>query len=205
TGQLEVVRGHHPTAEWPGAATPAGAKRHVLPALSFIPHPRRELLIGGQRFFFGSVSALVRCAACGSDDNGFGFVGAGTPPAGTVWREAEQPWIATCDQRSSAPRRRFVSAPSSCPVNQFPPMRRWLASSSRSQSENHGDRHGEQHGSDSRAACRTRGAALRSSPESISATTARSASVPKGSCIATRCRSRDSLRLTTGWPSLPPP
>ena len=89
TGQLEVVRGHHPTAEWPGAATPAGAKRHVLPALSFIPHPRRELLIGGQRFFFGSVSALVRCAACGSDDNGFGFVGAGTPPAGTDPGEAD--------------------------------------------------------------------------------------------------------------------
>ena len=89
TGQLEVVRGHHPTAEWPGAATPAGAKRHVLPALSFIPHPRRELMIGGQRFFFGTVSASVRCAACGSDDNGFGFVGAGTPPAGAAPGDAD--------------------------------------------------------------------------------------------------------------------
>ena len=74
-GQLEVVRGYHPTAEWPGADTPLGAKRHVLPALSFIPHPRRELTIDGQRFFYGTVSASVRCSGCGSDDNGFGFVG----------------------------------------------------------------------------------------------------------------------------------
>jgi hypothetical protein len=74
SGELEVVRGHHPTPEWPGTPPPRSAQRHVLPALSFIPHPRRELSIGGQRWFYGTVSNSVRCAGCGRDDNGFGFV-----------------------------------------------------------------------------------------------------------------------------------
>lgn len=75
TGQLEVVRGFYPTSDWPAAtATPPNVKRHILPALSFIPHPRRELFIGGQRFFYTSVPNAVQCPACGSNDNGFGFV-----------------------------------------------------------------------------------------------------------------------------------
>ncbi|HEY6379115.1 MAG TPA: hypothetical protein VI316_08035 [Candidatus Dormibacteraeota bacterium] len=79
--ELEVVRGHHPTPAWPGVAPPPDAKRHILPALSFIPHPRRELRIGGQRFFFGSVPNAVRCADCGGDHHGFGFVTSDDPTA----------------------------------------------------------------------------------------------------------------------------
>jgi len=77
--QLEVVRGYQPTSARPGTATPPGTKRHILPALSFIPHPRRELLIGGQRFFFGSVPRAARCAGCGADHHGFGFVSLDEP------------------------------------------------------------------------------------------------------------------------------
>jgi hypothetical protein len=82
SGQLEVVRGLHPTTEWPGASAPPDAKRHVIPALSFNPHPRRELLIDGRRFFYGTVSNAVSCADCGSNDNGFGFVNTEAPVAG---------------------------------------------------------------------------------------------------------------------------
>lgn len=83
SGQLEVVRGHHPTAEWPGFAAPRDAKRHVIPASSFIPHPRRELIIDDQRFFFSTVANPVRCAACHRRDLGFGFVGSQVPVEGT--------------------------------------------------------------------------------------------------------------------------
>jgi hypothetical protein len=84
-GQLEVVRGYHPSPEWPaGAATPSSARRHVIPASSFIPHPRRELIIGDQRFFYSTVTNAVRCADCGSDDIGFGFVGSDVPVAGAI-------------------------------------------------------------------------------------------------------------------------
>jgi hypothetical protein len=78
--QLEVVRGYHPTADWPSSSSaPPDVKRHTIPALSFIPHPRRELLLGGQRFFFGSVSSSLRCADCGGDHHGFGFVSSDDP------------------------------------------------------------------------------------------------------------------------------
>lgn len=79
TGQLEAVRGYHPTIEWPGAATPREAKCHLIPASSFIPHPRRELIISDQRFFYSTVSNSVRCAACGNDDLGFAFVSSEIP------------------------------------------------------------------------------------------------------------------------------
>ncbi|MGH7686235.1 MAG: hypothetical protein ACREN2_05395 [Candidatus Dormibacteria bacterium] len=74
-----MIRGHHPTAEWPGAAAPHDAKRHVIPAASFIPHPRRELIIGDQRFFFSTVANSVSCAECGHNDLGFMFVGSQIP------------------------------------------------------------------------------------------------------------------------------
>jgi hypothetical protein len=76
---LEVVRGYYPVSTWPGAATPSDVKRHTLPALSFIPHPRRELLIDGRQFFFGYVPDAVRCADCGGDHHGFGFVTSDDP------------------------------------------------------------------------------------------------------------------------------
>jgi len=82
TGQLEVVRGYHPTAEWPGVPAPRNSRRHIVPASSFIPHPRRELIIDGQRFFYSTISNAVRCAACGSQDNGFGFVSSEVPLVG---------------------------------------------------------------------------------------------------------------------------
>ena len=82
TGRLEVVRGHHPTAEWPGAAAPAGARRHLIPASSFNPPPRRELSIGEEHFFFNTVARSVTCRGCGRDDVGFGFVSSGRTPAG---------------------------------------------------------------------------------------------------------------------------
>jgi hypothetical protein len=92
SGQLEVVRGYHPTAEWPAAAdAPAGVRRHVIPASSFIPHPRRELIIGDQRFFYSTVTNAVRCADCGSDDIGFGFVGSDVPVAGAIAMVAAGP------------------------------------------------------------------------------------------------------------------
>ena len=79
SGQLEVVRGLHPTSEWPGTPPPADAKRHIIPTLSFNPHPRRELNIDGQRYFFSSVANSLRCAECGGDQNGFGFVTSDAP------------------------------------------------------------------------------------------------------------------------------
>lgn len=79
--QLEVVRGFGPASAWPGPASDPEPKRHILPALSFIPHPRRELLIEGQRFYFSSLPSSVRCAACDRDHNGFGFVTSDNPTA----------------------------------------------------------------------------------------------------------------------------
>jgi hypothetical protein len=74
TGELEVVRGYHPSAGWLGTDAPLDAKRHIVPALSFNPHPRRELTIGGQKFFLSSVPNSVPCLACASLDNGFSFI-----------------------------------------------------------------------------------------------------------------------------------
>src|SRR5579864_994847 len=70
SGRLEVVRGHHPTPEWPGVAAPPGAKRHLIPAASFNPVPRRELSIGEERFFFNTVARSVTCRDCGQDNVG---------------------------------------------------------------------------------------------------------------------------------------
>jgi hypothetical protein len=72
--QLEVVRGLLTSAGVVGQTPPSEIKRHIVPALSFIPHPRRELLIDGRRYFFGSVTSSTRCAVCGADPNGFAFV-----------------------------------------------------------------------------------------------------------------------------------
>lgn len=74
TAQLEVVRGYHPTAEWPRAGVPPGTKRHLIPAASFSPHPRRERIIGDERFQLNTLPASLRCRECGKDDLGFGFV-----------------------------------------------------------------------------------------------------------------------------------
>jgi hypothetical protein len=83
SGQLEVVRGHHPTPEWPGADPPRTARRYVISAASFNPHPRRELTIGDGRFVFATLPNSVRCRSCGAGDMGFGFVASEAPPAGT--------------------------------------------------------------------------------------------------------------------------
>lgn len=72
SGLLEVVRGTQPPGET--GAGRAGVRRHTLAARSFNPHPRRELTIAGERFFYGTVSNGVRCADCGRDDHGFGFI-----------------------------------------------------------------------------------------------------------------------------------
>jgi len=80
SGQLDVIRGLHPSPEWPeGAAPPPNAQRHAIPASSFIPHPRRELIIGNQRFFYSTVAQPVRCSACSKDDLGFAFCSSEVP------------------------------------------------------------------------------------------------------------------------------
>ena len=96
TGQLEVVRGYHPTPEWPGVAAPRNSRRHIVPASSFIPHPRRELIIDSQRFFYSTVANSVRCAGCGRDDIGFGFVSSEVPLVGDVRGTADH--SALCEQ-----------------------------------------------------------------------------------------------------------
>jgi hypothetical protein len=89
TGQLEVVRGYHPTPEWPGVVAPRNSRRHIVPASSFIPHPRREVIIGNQGFFYSTVSNAVSCAGCGRDDIGFGFVSSEVPLVGNVRNTAD--------------------------------------------------------------------------------------------------------------------
>jgi len=74
SGQLEVIRGFHPTHEWPGAAAPPGAQRHVIPAASFNPHPRRELSIRDELFRYNTVASSACCTSCGKSGIGFGFV-----------------------------------------------------------------------------------------------------------------------------------
>ena len=82
SGQLEVVRGYHPTPEWPGGDAPRTAKRYLISAASFNPHPRRELTIGDERFVFSTLPNSVCCKSCGQGDMGFGFVSAEAPLAG---------------------------------------------------------------------------------------------------------------------------
>ncbi|MGD0833135.1 MAG: hypothetical protein ABSA40_01750 [Candidatus Dormibacteria bacterium] len=84
SGQLEVIRGLHPTAEWPRAEPPPGSRRHLVSAASFNPHPPRELVIQGDRFSFSTLPNSVRCRSCGVGDIGFGFVSPEASPAGTV-------------------------------------------------------------------------------------------------------------------------
>lgn len=74
SGQLEVIRGFHPTPEWPGLLAPAGAQRHLIPAASFNPHPRRELSIRDERFGYNTVASSACCRSCGKSGIGFGFV-----------------------------------------------------------------------------------------------------------------------------------
>jgi hypothetical protein len=74
TAELEVVRGYHPTPEWPRDAVPPGTRRHLIPAASFSPHPRRERMIGEERFQLNTLPPSLRCRECGRDDLGFGFV-----------------------------------------------------------------------------------------------------------------------------------
>jgi hypothetical protein len=80
TAQLQVVRGRlEPTESSNGRRDPA---RHLIPAASFNPHPRRGLTIGGERFFYNTLANSARCRACGKDDLGFGFVSAAIPVDG---------------------------------------------------------------------------------------------------------------------------
>ena len=81
-GLLEVIRGYHPSPEWPATSAPPTVQRHQIPAASFIPHPRRELIIDDQRFFYSTVASSVRCVLCGAGDIGFGFVGSEVPLVG---------------------------------------------------------------------------------------------------------------------------
>ena len=74
SGELEVIRGHHPSPEWPGAAVPAKAQRHRVPAASFNPFPLRELRIADERFRYNTVAGSVCCKSCGTSSMGFGFV-----------------------------------------------------------------------------------------------------------------------------------
>ena len=76
SGQLEVIRGYHPTPAWPGSVAPPGAQRHLVPASSFNPHPRREISIGDQRFGYNTVAGSACCNSCGKGGIGFGFVSA---------------------------------------------------------------------------------------------------------------------------------
>ncbi len=83
SGQLEVICGFHPTADWPGPEAPPGSKRHLISAASFNPHPRRELVIQGDRFCFNTLPNSVHCRSCGEGDIGFGFVSPEADSAGT--------------------------------------------------------------------------------------------------------------------------
>lgn len=73
-GQLEVIRGQHPSPEWPAAGAPPTAQRHRVPASSFNPFPRRELIIADERFRYNTVARSVCCKSCGRSSMGFGFV-----------------------------------------------------------------------------------------------------------------------------------
>ena len=78
SGQLEVIRGQHPTPEWPSAGAPPKAQRHRVPASSFNPYPPRELSIADERFRYNTVAGSVCCKSCGKSSMGFGFVNADT-------------------------------------------------------------------------------------------------------------------------------
>ena len=74
SGELEVIRGNHPSTEWPGSGIPTTAQRHRVPAASFNPFPLRELRIADERFRYNTVASSVCCKSCGKTSMGFGFV-----------------------------------------------------------------------------------------------------------------------------------
>ncbi|MGO8686101.1 MAG: hypothetical protein ACLQT7_02795 [Candidatus Dormibacteria bacterium] len=80
TAQLQVLRGNPASAEAPGARPDPA--RHLIPAASFNPHPRRGLTIGDERFSYDTLANSARCRECGKDDLGFGFVSAAIPVDG---------------------------------------------------------------------------------------------------------------------------
>lgn len=80
TAQLQVVRGYLATPGSPDA--PPDPDRHLIPAASFNPHPRRGLTIGAERFQYATLANSIRCRACGKDDLGFGFVSSAVPVDG---------------------------------------------------------------------------------------------------------------------------
>ena len=80
TAQLEVVRGYLETLGRPDA--PRDPARHLIPAASFNPHPRRGLTIGLEQFQYTTLANSARCRVCGKDDLGFGFVSSAIPVDG---------------------------------------------------------------------------------------------------------------------------
>jgi hypothetical protein len=103
TGQLEVVRGLRQSAGSPAdAGAPARAQRHSIPASSFIPHPRRELIIDGQRFVFSTVAPSVSCATCAKDALGFAFCSSDVPLSGaTATPSARRTLCEPCAERQA--------------------------------------------------------------------------------------------------------
>jgi hypothetical protein len=80
TAQLQVVRGYLATLG--SSDGPADPERHLIPAASFNPHPRRGLTIGQERFQYNTLASSTCCRACGKDDLGFGFVSSAIPVDG---------------------------------------------------------------------------------------------------------------------------
>jgi hypothetical protein len=80
SAQLQVVRGYLTTLGSPDG--PPDPDRHLIPAASFTPHPRRGLTIGDERLQYNTLANSTRCRACGKDDLGFGFVSSAIPVEG---------------------------------------------------------------------------------------------------------------------------
>ncbi|MGA8016410.1 MAG: hypothetical protein WCB85_10885 [Candidatus Dormiibacterota bacterium] len=96
SAELEVVRGYHPTAEWPGTAAPPGSQRHHIPAASFNPHPRPERTVGDEQFEYSTVAASICCRDCGNSDLGFGYVSSRAPLGSEELASADRTLCEAC-------------------------------------------------------------------------------------------------------------
>jgi hypothetical protein len=81
---------------------PPDTERHLIPAASFNPHPRRGLTIGSERFQYNTLANSARCRACGKDDLGFGFVSSAIPDEGPDHAPASNRSLCeTCAERQA--------------------------------------------------------------------------------------------------------
>jgi hypothetical protein len=100
TAQLQVVRGDLTTLG--SRDGPPDPNRHLIPAASFNPQPRRGLTIGNERFQYNTLANSARCRACGKNDLGFGFVSSAIPVVGSDQAPASNRSLCeTCAERQA--------------------------------------------------------------------------------------------------------